>query len=486
MISNQIGKREIFLLLVLTFLLKLSLCIYFSYLGDCKNPELSAGFLAKVTGDTFSYLDPIDNYLIEGEYYFWNGERKVFAGRMPYYGIPYFLFRLFFNRESSADLLVLLQILFDVIAGFYFAKLCYKVLKYPSAFWIGYLIYFLNFNYFSTLITLYTESLSISFTILFLYNFHLYWTKRTKLQVFIACVFLSIAVLLKPYLMPLILVAFLSYLYRERLFSLHYLKEIAVTTILACVPLGLMLSPWILRNAITLQKLIVLQESTYAGYNLTETDLAFRRFVGAWGGDDTFWDAKSPSCYFKLNPPFKCEFTLPPVSLANGYSVLDIENVRVNYLRFQETRSPELGRTVTDEFNRLTNIYRNERPFMFYIGSGFYRINTILWHTNNQNLPIHNSSPCYQPSQLLFKTIQFAIYILSLLLGLPFIFWLLYKNRLSFVFLSIPVYLLLFFGTYERRAEARFFYHAYPVMLLGLVTAFFLIYRKLKKSSEIV
>src|SRR3954462_4990397 len=94
-LGNQKRKRLV-LLIIFTFLLKCALAAYFSHLGDCKDPNRSIGYLAKISGDTFSYLGSIDNFLAEGELYFWNGERKVYAGRMPYYGAPYFVFRLFF------------------------------------------------------------------------------------------------------------------------------------------------------------------------------------------------------------------------------------------------------------------------------------------------------------------------------------------------------------------------------------------------------
>ncbi|MCY7375348.1 MAG: hypothetical protein LH472_05175 [Pyrinomonadaceae bacterium] len=77
--------------------------VYFSQLMGCSLPELKSGSLAINTGDTFSYLSGMDNLLEDGEYFFWNGERKVYAGRMPYYGAPYFIWRLFFSPAAAKD-----------------------------------------------------------------------------------------------------------------------------------------------------------------------------------------------------------------------------------------------------------------------------------------------------------------------------------------------------------------------------------------------
>jgi hypothetical protein len=476
----QTNKRSFILLIVAVFLAKLLLAGYFAHLGNCRNPELSLGYLAKVSGDTFSYLDPMDNYLTEGEYYFWNGARKVFAGRMPYYGLPYFFFRLFFDKSVSADLLALLQIFLDALATVYFARLCRDVLESRAAFWIGLALYFCSFNYFLSATYISTESLSLSLTVLFLYKFHRYWTGGDKRQALVASVFLSLAILLKPYLLPLILLFFLTYLYKEKFAARRELREVVAFIAVMMIPLGAMLFPWFLRNTITLQQLVITQESTTAGYNYTPADFAFRRFATGWGGDDTFWDAKSPSCHFKLNPPVECDFRFPSYSLTSRYTLEDIERVRQDYLLLQKNYSPELDEKVVAGFDRLTDAYKDERPLMYYVGSGFLRMKTIMWHTNNNNLPIHASSPCYGAYQLGFKIVQFIIYALSLTLGLAGLIWLLWQRKVSLIFAFLPIYLLLFFCFYIRLAEARYFTQAYPVVLLGLASAAVLIYSWIK------
>lgn len=473
------GKNKKFILLIVfTFLLKLSLAAYFSYLGNCDHPELSFGYLAKTSGDTFSYIGSMDNFITEGTYYFWNGVRKVYAGRMPYYGAPYFLFRLFFDKSAAGDLMVLMQIFFDALAAVYFALLCRNVTNRRAGFWTGYLLYLLSFNFFESVLMLSTESFTLSFIVLFFYAFQKWWSGEDKRAVWTANLFLTLAFLLKPYLAPIYLVFAGIYFSRENLLSAGKLKTLLLQAALLGLPAVILLSPWLLRNLLVLHRPIVAQEDLVAGYNETKADKAFRRFAGGWGGDLTFWDASSPACYFKLNPPVRCDFTLPSYSLTDKYTIEDIEDARADYLALQKNFSPEAEKIVVGKFYRLTEIYRSEKPFMFYIGSGFIRARTMLWHTSNYYLPINPGNDCFQSYQLLFKIAQTLVYQFSLFFGTAGVFWLAASRKISLLFPFVPVFLIIFFGFYLWHVEARYFAHAYPVMLLGLTALFSRLFSK--------
>lgn len=475
-VENRKKLKLVIILIAVTFAFKLALASYFSRLGDCKNPELTAGYLAKTAGDTFSYLGSIDNFIEQGEFYFWNGERKVYAGRMPYYGAPYFLLRLFAEKSPAYDLLVLFQIFFDALATVYFARLCRDVFDRRIAFFFGYALYFLSFNYFANALYLYTESFSLSFMILFFYAFQRWWSGKNKSAVWTANLFLALSIVLKPYLAPVFLVFLAIYCYRENLFGVERIKLLIGRTALLGLPLFLLLAPWLLRNLVVLREPIIAQESLLAGYKHTEADAAVRRFSGGWGGDLTFWDAASAACYFKLDPPFPCTFTLPEYSLTGGYTARDIEEARADYLEFQRNPSPELEAVVVGKFDRLTGIYRREKPFMFYVGSGFVRVKTMFWHSNNYNLPIFFGSQCFRSYQLIFKIVQTLIYALALTFGLAGLLYLAAKKRVSLLFVFVPLFLPVFFGFYVWNVEARYFNHAYPLLLLGLVAVFVRVY----------
>ena len=453
------------MLVLITFVLKAALAFYLSHLTTCQSPELKLGILARGEGDTTSYIHSMDNLIEQGDYFFWNGVRRVYAGRLPHYGTPYFILRIFFSKTTASDIYVLLQVLIDSIAAIVFALLCFNVLKNIFAFWAGCLFYFLNINLFSLTLTMLPESLSLSFIVFFFYTFHRYWSESNRNYAVLAGAFLAVVTVLKPYLVILYLPFFLCVLKKEQgTFSRSFQSVIVLS-----LPLILLLLPWIIRNAVVLGKFIPSQESFTAGYNYTEADFAFRRFAGAWGGDFIFWNPQSAGCYFQRTPPVKCTFTMPDYAIVEGYTMKDVEDLRQEYFRLQENFSPELDKEVAEKFDRLTNIYKSQKPFMYYIGSRVSIAKTLFLHTNSNNLSINPSFKCYQPYQMIFKILSFAVHILAVFVGAFGLIKLSYERKISLMFASVPLLIFLFFVSFKL-TESRYFNHAFPVMLLGFVT----------------
>ncbi len=472
-------KKQLFALFAITFTIKIALALYFSHLQVCQMPDAKFGYLALNGGDTFSYFGVMDNLLEHGEYYFYNGARNVYAGRMPYYGAPYFFLRLFFDKSAANDIFVAFQIFFDALATILFARLCFSISPVKPAFWIGYAIYFCSFNYFVWSLTLVTESLSLSFLIFFLYFYHCFWKTQKWSDAVSAGIFLALMTVLKPYLVLLYPAFLLGVLYKEKTFDLAgVLSYLRKATILS-LPLLILLTPWIARNAIVLKKFVPAQENIYAGYNYSDAYISFTNFAGAWGGGVIFWDAGDAGCYFLLNPSHGCNFTIPEYALTDEYDIEDVERLRQNYLRLQENFSPELEKSVTIEFERLTEIYKQEKPFMYYVGSKFIFIKKLFWHTSNYSLPIHPSFKCYNSFQLLFKVVQFIIYVLALTLGVFGLLKLVYERKISFLFLAVPVIIVIFFAEI-RTTELRYVSPVYLILLFGIPISLLALFRVLK------
>lgn len=472
-------KKQLFVLLAVTFILKIALGLYFSHLQGCQYPDNKFGYLALNGGDTFSYFGVMDNLIEHGEYYFWNGARNVYAGRMPYYGAPYFFLRLFFDKPTANDIFVLFQIFFDALATILFARLCFSFSPVKPAFWIGYAIYFCSFNYFIWSLALNTESLSLSFLIIFFCFYHRFWKTQRWSDVVLASVFLAFTTVLKPYLIFLYPVFFLDVLLRRKTFALADIPVYLRKAVILSLPLLILLTPWIARNAIVLKKFIPAQENIYAGYYYSDAYISFTNFAGAWGGGSVAWDARDAGCYFLINPPYGCDFTIPQYALTDKYDAGDIERVRQNFLKAQVNPSPELEKSVVAEFDRLTEIYRQEKPFMYYVGSKFIFIKNLFWHTNNYNLPIHAGFNCYNPFQLLFKVVQFVIYILALTFGVFGLLKLIYERKIGLLFLAVPVIITIFFAE-MRTAEMRYVSHVCLILLFGIPTAFITFFTMLK------
>ena len=465
-------KKQLLILLAITFAAKLALGSYFSHLTTCETPAMRLGYIAVYDGDTFSYLGAMDNLLEQGKYFFWNGARAVYAGRMPFYGAPYFLLRLFLDKSAAYDVIVVFQIFFDALATVVFARLCCAITPRKSAFWLGYLIYFASFNAFNWSVILNTESLSISFLVFFLYYFHLYWTKKKWSDAVGAAILLALMTVLKPYLVILYPAFFFGVLFKDgRIDGFAAARSALRRVFVLSLPLLVLLSPWIVRNAFVMKRFVPAQENIYAGYNYSEAFLALETFTGAWGGALGAWDANDAGCYFTRNPPNGCRFTMPNYALTAEYNADDIERVRQNYLKLQIEYSPELEQNVVADLENYTEIYKRENPLMYYAGSKFIIVKKMFWHTNNAAVPIQPDFKCYNSYQISFKIVQFIVYICALTFGVLGLIKSVYEGKLSLVFIVIPLIIIFLFAEL-RTTQARYIGQVYIIFLLGIPAVF--------------
>ncbi len=465
-------KKQLLILLATTFAAKLALGSYFSHLTTCEVPEMRLGYIAVYDGDTFSYLGAMDNLLQQGKYFFWNGARDVYAGRMPYYGAPYFLLRLFLDKSAAYDVIVVFQIFFDALATVVFARLCFSLTPRKSVFWLGFLIYFGSFNAFIWSVILNTESLSISFPVFFLYFLHLFWTKGKWSNAFAAAVFLALMTVLKPYLVLLYPAFFLGVLLKDgKIENLSAVKSAVRRLFILSLPLLILLTPWIVRNAIVLNRFIPAQENIYAGYNYSKAFLALDAFAGAWGGALGAWDVSDAGCYFTENPPSGCRFVMPQYALTDEYNAGDIERIRQNYLKLQTDYSPELEQNVVAELKNFTEIYKREKPLMYHVGSKFIIVKKMFWHTNNAIVPIQPNFKCYASYQIIFKVIQFIIYVFALSFGIFGVIKLAYEGKISLSMLIFPVTIIVLLAEL-RTTQARYIGQIYVIFLIGIPATF--------------
>ena len=157
-------RKKIIGLFLFTFLFKFCSTLYLVQLTKCSNPELSLGTISFRAGDTKEYIKPIENYIIKGKYFSVGHNNEVmYAGRMPHYGIFYYLFRLIFSPPISFDLVVVLQIIMESISLILLSICIFNVIGSISSFWLGYflLLFSLNsscYNYY-----ILPESLGLSF-----------------------------------------------------------------------------------------------------------------------------------------------------------------------------------------------------------------------------------------------------------------------------------------------------------------------------------
>jgi len=455
--------------LVVTVVVKICYAFYLSFLLRCADPQLSPGSFAVKSGDTFSYTEAMENYIKYGRYYFYNGEEQVLAGRLPHYSVPYLFFRQIFSEAASYDLLAMLQLILECLAIVCLVATTNDLIRHRLAGPIVWLLTLFSSNW--TLFSLYAspESFSCSFLVfsIFFYCRYHQFHKNTHLLLCGLC--LAILATLKSYLIVGFIFLGISFLKQEGFdpLNVNTWKAVVGKTILVSIPLVLLLAPWVWRNYLIYHRFIPLQINTTAGYNYTKSDFAFRQFVGAWGGDIIYWERTSAGCYFIPDPKVDCIFQMPNHAFTDEYGEKEVAQVRNDFVELQKQYTEELDSTTASAFSKLTESYRKEKPFQYYLMSPVRLLVRFVNHSGSYYLPVHSGNPCYAPAQLIFKVVQSLIYWISITLGLTGLIVLSYKRKDAFI-LSFNVFIIILFPFVFRIVEWRYLRTIEPVLYIGV------------------
>ena len=266
--------REIkrpFLVIACIFILKLISVLYLVHLTKCGGGDTFMG-ITRMSGDASSYITPIDNFLSEGNYYYNDSK----AGRMPYVGLLYYLFRLLFSKTIALGCVVVLQTLIESIAIYYLAKLCHLLFKTQKAFWSFLFLSIISLHVTIFDFTMLSESLGISFLCFFTYHYYIFLShRRTNRQLLVSGLFLALSILFKPYLFPLFILIGVEFLWFHRAEKIiKNIQKTFISSMLISLPLLVINTPWTIRNYFVFNKFIPFQEDINAGYNYSEATLS--------------------------------------------------------------------------------------------------------------------------------------------------------------------------------------------------------------------
>ena len=449
---------------ILILIIKVCSVLYLVHLLKCSNPEIIKG-IASYWGDANSYIAPMDHFISEGNYYY----ETVKAGRMPYLGLVYLPFRLAFSKEVALSILVILQILLECIAIYYMAKLCENIFKGKFAFYTSLFLSCLSLN-----VTIYdyailSEAFGISFLCLFVFNYHCFLTSgRSKKDLLLVGLFLALSVLFKPYFSLFFLVIGLELMWYERgeLIKKSF-RKIVIQGILVSIPLFILDGSWTVRNYILLEKFIPFQQDIYAGYRFTDADKAYVAFLKNIGESYIYWDKKSAGSYFQGGNEFKSVFTFPARIFGQHITMKQIEDVKQTYMKYKQNGSDSLEKQAINQFNFLSDNYRNDHLFFSRFGVPLILCKNLLINSGSYYLPIKQDSPCYHSFQFLIKIFQSFLYYFTLIVGSIGLIKMLFAIPNTFILALIPLYLILFFPLYLRQTEWRYFVPSYPFLSAG-------------------
>lgn len=447
----------IFLVILIIKLLSLTFLITIS---QKYNPDKFFG-IASYAGDAGSYIDPMENYITKGKFSYSGNDHTVY--RTPYYGIPYFFFRLFLNKTGALSSIVILQFLLEILSIFLLFKLVSNLFKSRWGPYLFLAFVLVSFHTSDFTYRILSESLSMSFLIISIYLFY-HFIKNQKIKhLLIGGLFFAFTVLLKPYF-GLFYLAFglsLLFFHKEKPWP-QSLSVVSKQSVLFFLPLFFLSLPWTIRNYIHFDRLIPFNE-----YAFDELELSYRHFARARGESYVYWDHETAGCYFiRTNQP--CYFKIEESFLSQNASLDEIEDVRKKFFEYQDQtqKDPILKEEIITSFNLLTENYRNDKPFQYYVVSRLRLAKYFLLHSGSYYLPYTFNEVGFILKGI--KLLQSLMYYIVLLSVLGSIILLFKKKSLIFLF-ATPLFLILFFPLIFGATEYRFFAHFYPFSVIGII-----------------
>ncbi|MGQ0739691.1 MAG: hypothetical protein ACT4OJ_11570 [Bacteroidota bacterium] len=467
-----ISSRTVFISWISLFVLKLILSYVYCQMTIKNYPELTLGSISYYSGDHYSYMGAMENYIETGNYYFVNFRGDtVRAGRSPHYSIPYWVFRQTFSPGTSADLSAALYVLLDTCA-----IICLAIIAF-------FLASKRRFVYFLALLlgaaSTYISNWSIN-TVpdgpaasLLMIGLFYYWKaytsdQKTGKNLFFASVFFSWSVVLRPFLLTFIAVFALIFLWR--LVKKKSFSVIPKYAAICLLPLVLFIAPWAFRNYNLLGKLIPFQQDIYAGYNYYPSELRLRKLMTSMGEDgSTFWNPGTMASYFYPASHTTSRFTYPGYLKKDTVFLNKLEQARLEFISNYAKRNNQEEILLTAKAAELETEYRKEHIIRYYLLNPLKRVFTFWGHSGSWHLPRSNRGGIIKAIELGNKLLQSTLYFLVLVFGT----WYLWKSRKASPFtaillvpvIALTVLLPFVFGFMEPRYALSFYYPC----LIGLV-----------------
>jgi hypothetical protein len=449
--------------------------------------------LWSVGGDFHDYIDPVENFLKEGKFYF--GENN-FAGRMPGYTIIYFPVRLLFNYNWALNVTLILQVIISGISVFYLAQIFYKWTNNITLSYFVFFIYALA-DYVSAFDrAILTESLAVSCLIFLTYHLINYFKgiNRDTKTLFYAGIFLTWAIFLRPFYIPYILcIPFLIILIQQL-----NLKNKIITIIIFLLPFIVAESAWIIRNYAASSRLIFLQSTFYKGNMPDPTERSFRKFIESFGGDYAAWNPTSEAIWFRTDEYieslgfvrpndnifpkeiFSEKFTLDTLYKARQL-LQQYELDKINKIHVDDSTNE-----VNMIFSSFLDTYKQERPIYYNIIAPLRITKRFIFHPYTYNVPFVFSEANFLGKAI--KLFNFAISAFVIIGGVISLVLLSFHtirkfNLTDVLIFSYPYFIWVIVCLIFRSSQYRFMVFAYPFLLIILFKFIHIISLKTNKKQ---
>lgn len=459
------SRRVLIIAFFFLFVVKLGVSFNYAKRLFCRHPELGSGVLCSFTGDSFSYTGAMENYITSGEYYFLFNGKKVYAGRVPHYSIPYYLLRQVFDKETSLDLFVALQVLFETIAFFLVSLLIFEITRSKLTFFLSLLFSAASFFYTHYSIIPITDApaaslLLISFWFLFRYlNSEI---PRFKNWVFFS-ILLAIATILRPYFGAIFILVAAILLFKYRLPVTNVFKKGAVYAI----ALFFFLAPWIIRNYSRSGKLMIFQQDKYAGYDVSREVELTRSMLSSIGEDaSTTWDKTTAAGFFTPSMYKNSSWQVPAEILTD--SLLKANFFAIRNLCIDGVDDRLQSAAFNLHYNVFIDGYRTRYKVKYYFLNYIRRVKKFLIHSGSYYFSYNKTDGCNKESDYYIKLGQSLFYYLCLIPGFIGLIWLARVKKYGLIFLLPTISLIIIFPIILGFIEWRYFLPFYFFHQIGL------------------
>lgn len=424
-------------------------------------------FIAMDSGDTDSYVSSMENFIQTGEYGTIDQETKN-VGRGPYYATYYFLLRQFLDIPATFDDLAILHILWFSLAVILLMLLIAKHIHYKALIWlIPVLIIYIPLDTF-LLNRILTEPFVLGQLVCFVFFYERFVRTNSWWQLGWAALFLSMACVMKPYLLPIFAFCFLDWAIANQV--LNFKKWCQFVAVMS-LPLVVVCLPFTIRNAVKLHTFAPMQNTMYAGSKNDTVNATMRKMVRVWGECHLEWQSNAVGTYFMPVNGYQYDGELPQSIYVDTYTAEDLKALSQGCQRYMQMEESEerdsLRCALVATMHTYMDAYTAQHP-LWRVKATLKQMSYLLGISSFAPNHRHSGIRYWISNGLTFSS--WLLYYIVLFVGaIGLILIAVYCPPLR-ILTWIVLWLLLFFSGLLA-GEHRFFHAAEYCCLVGLIYA---------------
>lgn len=427
------------------------------------------GLLGIESHDAYSYFDPIDHWLVHGEY------KPDY--RLPGFAPLYLPLRFFMERVAAWNVLVLIQFLLSVISTYLLGLAIYRVTQSRGMFLLTFFGYALS-TYVSVFdVFIASESLATSFLVVAFYFLAAYWATRKHTNLLASGLFITWLVFLKPAfaLVPLITITLVAL---REFRSPRGWRKVAAGALVFMTPLIVCDGLWMLRNYRKYEGIYPFSRTMYYPGYYTSISYPVCEFVTAIGGSFVWWEPDAEARWFGMGSreifPDRPPKELPSYIYTQDFNRDSLLVIREKFtaLTYDETPQYERAEDSLYLFSRLPLYqasFREHKPFHYHVVAPLRLVKRFLFHSGTYNL-LPDSFSELNLLQKFIKLVYSGFYIAVLVLGLAGALLAVIRVRqngfVAAACAGLVFYSIVLFPMVLRLDEFRYFVPSWPFLII--------------------